>query len=214
MQVRPLFIPTESGDTTSTRTVATSFGRSLLMAADAAAHRVALGVVHTSRALATGTGLTGGGDLSSDRTISIAGYTGLVAQDYDPGSQSYGANSTTTVRTISVGASALWLGGCTVPAPVTTGINTILAVTLSDNSVVEIQRVTTGALVAVNAQTCNDRIYGNATVQQAARNNGLYVKNIMFQVANTTGSPITVDVGSFYVRAHAYPVGGGSITVV
>jgi hypothetical protein len=50
----------------------TSVGNALFTAADAAAGRTTLDVPPNARQVATGTGLTGGGDLSADRTLSIA----------------------------------------------------------------------------------------------------------------------------------------------
>ncbi|MBF6459788.1 hypothetical protein IU433_12150 [Nocardia puris] len=50
----------------------TTVGRSVLTAVDAPAARTALGAVGTSRQIATGAGLTGGGDLGADRTLAVA----------------------------------------------------------------------------------------------------------------------------------------------
>lgn len=51
---------------------ATGIGRSVLTAADAAAVRSAVGAASSSITITAGTGLSGGGDLSANRTLSLA----------------------------------------------------------------------------------------------------------------------------------------------
>jgi hypothetical protein len=51
---------------------ATTVGNAVFTAVDAAAARTAIGSPPNARQIATGTGLTGGGNLSADRTLSIA----------------------------------------------------------------------------------------------------------------------------------------------
>ncbi|WP_306358863.1 MULTISPECIES: hypothetical protein [unclassified Nocardia] len=48
-----------------------TIGRSVLTAVDAPAVRTAIGAVGTSRQISAGTGLTGGGNLTTDRTLSV-----------------------------------------------------------------------------------------------------------------------------------------------
>ncbi|MFE2994291.1 hypothetical protein ACFXG4_05075 [Nocardia sp. NPDC059246] len=55
-------------------------GRAVVKAVDGPAARTAIGAVGTSRQIATGTGLSGGGDLTADRTLAVAfGATSMTA---------------------------------------------------------------------------------------------------------------------------------------
>ena len=74
------------GDTPS------AFTLSIVDSADAAAWRTAIAAVPTSRSISTGTGLVGGGNLTADRTLSLA-TSGVTAGSY---------GSATKVPTITV----------------------------------------------------------------------------------------------------------------
>lgn len=57
----------------------TAAGRAILTAADAAAQRAAMGVPPTARSIATTAPLAGGGDLSADRTLTVAEFSSTSA---------------------------------------------------------------------------------------------------------------------------------------
>jgi hypothetical protein len=65
-----------TGATTATNALinlgGTAVGRAVFTAVDQAAARAAMSAVPTSRAINTGAGLTGGGDLTADRTLALA----------------------------------------------------------------------------------------------------------------------------------------------
>lgn len=79
---------------------ATATGAALFTAADAAAARTAIAAVPTSRTITAGAGLTGGGDLSADRTISLDLQTGSYVTGVFTGS--VGGSGTYTIGTTTV----------------------------------------------------------------------------------------------------------------
>lgn len=70
-----LFI-TASASAARTTLGATAIGSTIFMAADAAAVRTAISVPVSTTTISAGTGLTGGGDLSANRTITLVAFTG------------------------------------------------------------------------------------------------------------------------------------------
>ena len=79
-------VPYFTGAGTVSTTAFPSFARTLLAGTDAASMRSTLGAVASTRAIAAGTGLTGGGDLSADRTLSLAN-TAVTPNSYGSASQ-------------------------------------------------------------------------------------------------------------------------------
>ena len=79
---------------------ATVTGAALFTAVDAAAARTAIAAVPTSRLITAGAGLTGGGDLSADRTISLDLQTGSYVTGVFTGSAS--GSGTYTIGTTTV----------------------------------------------------------------------------------------------------------------
>ena len=184
------------------------------LSADVTVTSADVGAPPTTRAVNTGTGLAGGGNLTGDRTLSIAGYTGPICKDHNEASRTYGANSTTTLKKYDAGSSSfLWIHNILVPARNQVGLTCKLVAHMADGSTVDVQVNATDADIGVNAQTCQDRMYGNAGVGQAANNDGNGPQAVSFVVVNGTGGGITADIGTFRLRALAYPRGGGSVTI-
>lgn len=84
--VSPKLAAYDGGDTPS------AFTLSIVDSADAAAWQAAIGVAPSSRSISTGVGLVGGGNLTADRTLSLA-TSGVTAGSY---------GSATKVPTLSV----------------------------------------------------------------------------------------------------------------
>ena len=184
------------------------------LSADVTLASADVGAAPATRAINTGTGLAGGGNLTGDRTLSIAGYTGPICKDHDEASRTYGANSTTTLKKYDVGASSfLWLHNILVPARNQVGLTCKLVAHMADGSTVDVQVNATDADIGLNAQTCQDRMYGNAGVGQSAGNDANPCQAVSLVVVNGTGGGITANIGPFRLRALAYPRGGGSVTI-
>lgn len=92
-------------DTAST-TAFTSFARTLLAGASAAAMRTTLAAAPSARTISAGTGLTGGGDLSADRTLSLADTAVTPA--------SYGSASTVGTFTVDQQGRLIAAGTATI----------------------------------------------------------------------------------------------------
>jgi hypothetical protein len=167
-------------------------------------------VVPTSRQVLPGAGLTGGGPLTGDVTFNILAFTGLVAKDFDPASQTYAASSTTTLFTVDVGFEGE-LTPIAVRLPATVNASLQTAVTFefaTGGGSKTISNTATAAVSDQQFQALMLALMGDLTV--AATNNGLRVQRIRFQVKNTGASNITADIGVFRLRAIAGPRGGGS----
>ncbi|MFZ5479065.1 MAG: DUF2793 domain-containing protein [Myxococcota bacterium] len=170
-----------------------------------------IGAVAPTRAVTTGAGLAGGGDLSGDRTLSIAAFSGLVAKDVDPDLASWTANEVKVHATIDVGD-----GGHLVPTglrlPPASANSDVVAEAVfefQDASTKIITNASTGANLDETMQGLANALMGDVT--QAATNNGKRVRKILLRTRNTTGGNVSnVDFGVFRVRAFAFPRGGGA----
>lgn len=112
------FQPLDSDLTAVAALTTTTFGRSLLTLADAAAALASIGAAPSARVLTAGAALTGGGDLSSDRTFDVAvdGSTIEVSSDalrvkalgitdsHVAAANKDGASGTASMRTLGTGA--------------------------------------------------------------------------------------------------------------
>lgn len=76
----------------------TAVGRSVLTATDAAAVLTLLSAVPTSRTVATGTGLTGGGTLSANRTIALTTAAQASLAKADTAAQGYANGTAVNLR--------------------------------------------------------------------------------------------------------------------
>jgi len=171
-------------------------------------------IVQTTRAVATGQGLTGGGDLSTNRTVSIASFSGLLAQDFDPTSRTYTKNTITTLKSYDVGVNGhIVLTGLALPARGNAALKTRLLVKYSNNTVDFIENATDQALTDTMQGLANF-LMGDAASGVNAKNNGKRVQSVSFEVQNTdTNNDVTADIGVFRVRGYVFPAGGGSVTV-
>lgn len=173
-----------------------------------------VGSPSTSRAVASGKGLAGGGDLSADRTLTIASFGGFLAKDWDPASTLYVKNTFTALKTYDVGDGGMFiLHGLYLPPTVNPNIKTRLLVIFHDQSSVFIENGSTTNPLTDNAQGLGNFIMGDAANNQAAKNDGKAIRKLVFEVKNADSqNDITVDLAAFRVRAYCVPIGGGSVT--
>ncbi len=170
-----------------------------------------IGAAPSGRTVATGGGMTGGGDLSADRTVSIAAFTGLVSKDADPASTAYASGVTViSGASVDVGADGtLFPVHIRLPPAVdNTKLNIEVALTFSDNSTAFLLNTNNGASADFDLVTIADIMMGS--LGASASNNGKRLQKITAQVHNITGSTFTADVGVFRVRAFALPRGIGT----
>jgi hypothetical protein len=169
-----------------------------------------IGAVATGRAVATGTGLAGGGDLTADRTISIAAFSGLVAKDLDPPSLSWAANEVKVHVTYDIGVDGQLLPAfLRLPATVSGSLATEVVFEFDDTSAIVLSNFQTAATLDADMATLAGKLMGDATVGPS--NNGRSVRKVIFRTRNTTGSAVNnIDVGVFRIRSYALPRGSGS----
>ena len=192
----------------------TAAGRALLDDADAAAQRATLSVPPASRAVQTGQGLSGGGDLTSDRTVVISSFTGLLAKDHDPGSATYTKGVITTLKSYTVGGQGhVILTGVRLPPRGNASLKTRLLINFHDGSVAVLSNGSDEALTD-NMQGLAQFLMGDVTQDLAATNDGKRVVAVAFEVENTdVQNDVVADLAAFRVRAFVVPAGGGSVTV-
>lgn len=169
-----------------------------------------IGAAPSARAVAAGAGMAGGGDLSADRTLSIASFSGLVAKDVDPAQASWTANETKVHATFDVGDGGhLVPTGLRLPATVDAALVTEAVFEFEDAGTRIIGNSNTGATLDDTMQGLANALMGDVT--QAATSNGKRVRKIILRTRNTTGNPVNdIDIGVFRVRAYAFPRGGGA----
>lgn len=166
-------------------------------------------VVPADRQVATTGGLTGGGMLTQNRTLSIAAYTGFVSKDVDPASQEYGANATVDVLVVDVGTEGqLIASALRLPATVDASLSTLAQLELSDGSSRTVENTSTATPLDRVGQALVDVLMGGLAADGVG--NGLRLQRVRFQVKNNTGSPVTADIGPFRLRAYATPRGAGA----
>lgn len=169
-------------------------------------------VVVTGRQVATGTGLGGGGDLSADRTLSIASFTGLVSKDAVPaGGTSYASGVTVlSDASVDVGADGMLIPMHIrlPPAVDNTKLNMEVVLVFSDNSSVMLVNTNNGSSADFDVVGIADTMMGN--LGSSSANSGKRLRKVTSQVHNITGSSFTASVAAFRVRAYALPAGAGS----
>lgn len=168
-----------------------------------------VGAVAPSRSVGTGQGLAGGGDLSANRTISIAAFTGLVARDHDPAQASWTANETKVHVTYDAGPDGVLLpAALRLPATVDVALATEVVFEFHDATTKVITNSSLALTLDDTMQGLADALMGG--IGGAEQNNGRSVRKITFRTRNTTGNAVNnVDIGIFRVRAYAFPRGAG-----
>lgn len=168
-----------------------------------------IGAVPSGRTVATGTGLSGGGDLSANRTLAIAAFGGLVAKDHDPATASWSANEVKTLFTIDAGADGqLLVVGVRLPATVDVALRTEAVFELDNGAQVILENTSSSVTLDSEGPALGYVLMGN--LANAAQNNGRGVRKVLFRGRNTTGNPVNnVDLGVFRLRAWCAPRGAG-----
>lgn len=168
-----------------------------------------IGAVATSRSVASGVGLSGGGALSADRTLSVAAFVGVLSKDVDPASQDYAASTSVVHATYDIGTEGAWL-------PTGLRLPPRGHASLVSEAVFEFQDATSRVISNVTDSTLDDTFQGLANfiagdVTMAADSNGQAIRKIILRTRNATGGGVTgVDVGVFRIRALGLPRGGGA----
>lgn len=170
-----------------------------------------IGAVGTGRQILAGSGLSGGGDLTADRTISITSFSGIVSKDFDPGTLSWTASEVKVHATYDVGSEGeLTPVAVRLPATVDAALRTEVVFEFEDASNRIVSNAQSGAVLDLDAMGVAYALMGDLTV--AAASNGRRVRKILIQTRNSdNANPVNnVDVGVFRVRAYAFPRGGGA----
>lgn len=169
-----------------------------------------IGAVATGTTVSAGAGLTGGGDLSANRTISITAFSGLVAKDFNPASLSWSATETKVHVTYDVGADGILVPtSLRIPPNVDSNLTNYAVFEFDDASVKSVPNNSTTNPLDRTMQQLADILMGD--VASAGENNGRRLRKIIFQTVNTSSGPVnSIDIATFRIRAYAMPRGGGS----
>jgi hypothetical protein len=170
-----------------------------------------IGAAPGGRAIATGAGLSGGGDLTADRTISISAFSGLVSHDVDPGSLSWNASEVKVHATYDVGAEGQLIpAGVRLPPNVNSDLRNEVVLEFDDASAKIITNPSTTLNLDVDGPGLAFALMGD--LNSAAAANGRRVRKIILRTRNNNNANgvSSVDIGIFRVRAFATPRGGGS----
>jgi hypothetical protein len=163
----------------------TTVGRSILTAADAAAVRTASGAASSAITISPGNGLTGGGDLTANRTLTVAygSATNTAVQGNDTRVTADQAAGTASIRTLGTGSTQAAAGNHTHTSKDVTNPSVAL---------------TDGATIAVDAslgRLFRVTIAGNRTI--LAPTNAADGMRIMFEVtASGADRTLTMTTGS------------------
>lgn len=170
----------------------------------------AIGAVATGRHVDSGVGLSGGGDLSADRTLAIASFAGLVSKDVDPSSASWSANEIKTHMTLDVGTNGQLIPVLVrLPPAVDSNLVTELVLEYQDATTSSVGNTSTSLAKDLSITDLMEMMMGS--LASAANNNGKAVRKISVQTRNTSASTVAgVDLGTFRVRALATPRGSGA----
>lgn len=171
-----------------------------------------IGAVAPTRSVAPGAGLTGGGDLSNDRTLSIGAFCGLVSRDEDPADATWGNGELKVHAAIDIGDGGHLVPiAVRLPAAVNDDLETEVVFEFGDGSSnpVILANPATGATLDLDFATLSLALMGG--IGQSAANNGRRVRKIILRTRNTTSNTVTnVNIGLFQVRAYAFPRGAGA----
>jgi Protein of unknown function (DUF2793) len=169
-----------------------------------------IGAAAQNRNVSAGVGLSGGGDLTSDRTLSIAAFSGFVSQDHTPSSASWSAHEVKVHATYDIGTGGhLVPSGIRIPACVDAALETQVLFEFHDASSYTLLNTSTGSVLDKTMQELSDILMGSVT--GANQNNGRAIRKITFQTHNNSnGSVSSISLGVFRLRAYAFPRGGGS----
>lgn len=171
--------------------------------------------VPDSRTVATQKGLSGGGDLSGNRTLQIAAPAGLLSVSFDPDSQQYNRNFITTLKTYDTNGldAHIIITSLRLPPRGNANLKTRILFKFSDNSSVSMENASDGNFDQ-NAQQIVNFLTGDPAAGQGPFNNGKFVKSVAFEVQNIdANNDYTVDLAAFHIRGYAIPCGGGTYTV-
>jgi hypothetical protein len=159
-------------------------------------------VIIADRTINAGTGLTGGGNLTADRTFSIAGFTGVIRKEDNPALTTY-STGRTTLSSYDIG---------------TNGVILLMRVNLPQRVVADlfgefIAEFSDGTTFTYSNNT-------NATVQKTrediltdiytAASNGKKIKKAHFVVVNNVGIPTAGDFSTFGFSGDGLPIGDGA----
>jgi hypothetical protein len=178
-------------------------------AGDQALSPADIGAVAPGRSIATGQGLAGGGDLSTNRTLTIAAFTGFVSRDFDPTQASWAANETKVHVTYDIGANGMLVPtALRLPATGDAALATEVAFEFHDGTTKVITNSNAAVALDDSMQGLANALMGG--VDGPDQNNGRAVRKVVFRTRNTTANAVNnVDVGVFRIRAYSFPRGAG-----
>lgn len=163
----------------------------------------------SSRHVDAGVGLAGGGDLTVNRTISLAAFTGMVSKDFpSAASLLIPANSAVDIGTIdATSAGHLMPVGIRLPPTDRAALRTefVLEFAPSDTKTVF---NTSGSNQDSGMQMLSELCMGDFNT--TATNNGKRIQRIICRIRNSTGTDETCSFGIFRVRAWCLPKGAGT----
>lgn len=171
-----------------------------------------IGAAPGGRTITAGAGLSGGGDLNADRTLSIAAFTGLVSRDVDPASDTWGDGQIRIYPSpaIDVGTAGVLVPvHVRLPPTVDSRLTTEVVFEFSDTTTAILGNTSTSSPLDLDMMMIADRLMGDLT--GGGQNNGKHLQKVHFQVRNMSTDTISsTDIGWFRLRAYAFPRGGGS----
>lgn len=174
---------------------------------------------HSGVSLSAGAGLTGGGDITTSRSfdvgsgtginantddVAIAGATSVHIETVDPGSQTYSANTRTTLETYDAGT-----GGILVPVrfepadPSDADLNMVLEAEYHDGTTTDIATEAAGTVSSM------EDLFSNIP----AADSGKDIKILRVIVEETGGADTTEDIGATTTRFFSASRGEGTVTV-
>lgn len=169
-----------------------------------------IGAAIQNRNIVTGVGLSGGGNLTADRTIAISAFSGMVSQDHTPPSSSnWGAHEVKEHASYDIGGNGhLVPTGIRLPAAVNAAFDTQVVFTCHDTTTLAILNSSTSSVLDLTMQEIAEFLMGS--VSGSNSNHGRAIKAITFQTRNNSDDPVSgVSLGVFRIRAYAFPRGNG-----